>query len=158
MRIFSASTTLLFLLIAPALGASPGMANGYGAIDAPRDVDPQTLGQMFCDARISGDMHPLEPYFAPKLVHLLEEHADSRSAAGIPWQSYIYHPTACSIEIVNGFDDTIGVLVAITYDAPEQTWSDTINLDRTPDSWQINNVFYEGGGNLRFRLFESLPN
>jgi hypothetical protein len=156
MRIFLVST--LLLLATPALGASLNMANGYGSIDAPRDVDPQTLGQMFCDARISGDMQPLEPYFAPKLVNLLEETEGSRLSAAIPWQSYIYHPTACSIEIVNGYDDTIGVLVAITYDAPEQTWSDTINLDRTPDSWRINNVFYEGGGNLRFRLFEALPN
>lgn len=31
-----------------------------------------------------------------------------------------------------------------------------INLERTPDSWLINNVFYDGGGNLRFRLFEAL--
>lgn len=147
----------LFLAAAPAFGATLNMANGYGSIDAQRDVDPQTLGQMFCEARITGDMAPLEPYYAPKLVHLIEETERAHLAAATPWQSYIYHPTACSVEIVNGYDDTIGVLVAITYEAPELTWSDTINLDRTPDSWQINNVFYEGGGNLRFRLFEALP-
>ena len=26
--------------------------------------------------------------------------------------------------------------------------------ERTPASWWLNNVFYAGGGNLRFRLFE----
>ena len=70
----------------------------------------------------------------------------------MPWQGYVYHPTGCSIEVLNGATDTIGVLVRLTYTAPERTWSDTLNFERTPDSWWLNNVFYDGGGNLRFTL------
>ena len=41
---------LAFLVLAtPAAAVSLPMANGYGALDAPRDTDPLTLGQLFCD-------------------------------------------------------------------------------------------------------------
>ena len=101
------------------------------------------------------DMRPVERFFAPKLVRLLADTDESRLAAGVPWQSSSHQPSSCTVEVLNGFDDTIGVLVEISYQAPERQWSDVINLERTPDSWLINNVFYEGGGNLRFRLFEA---
>ena len=144
------------LVSTAAAGATLEMANGYGSIDAARDTDPITLAERFCDARISGDMTPLAPFFAPKLATLLDAHARSHLAAAVPWQGYIYQPTGCTFEVLNGFDDTVGVLVKITYSSAERSWSDTINLERTPDSWWINNVFYEQGGNLRFRLFDWL--
>src|SRR5688572_14383163 len=100
---------LAFTLFATsALGATtPPLGNGYGAIDAPRDVDPLTLAQSFCDARVAGDMSSVTPYFAPKLMRLLDEHARSK-ADGVPWQSYDDRPTRCSLEVVNNADDTIG--------------------------------------------------
>ncbi len=155
MRILPA--LVLSLITLPALAAMPPLGNGYGAIDAPRDIDPLTLAQRFCDARIAqSDMGALAPYFAPKLTRLLAEHARAHAASAIPWQSHEDRPMNCSLEVVNGFDDTIGVLVKLTYTANGTTWSDTLNLERTPDSWLINNVFYDGGGNLRFRLVDSL--
>ena len=45
----------------------------------------------------------------------------------------------------------------ITYVAQAHRWADTLNLERTPDSWLLNNVFYDGGGNLRFRLVDAAP-
>lgn len=149
LRLSSLAAALFFTTTA--LGAMPGMGNGYGAIDAPRDVDPVTLAERFCAARISGDMTPLEPYFAPKLARLLAVLGDPDQA---PWQGYREHPTDCELSVVNGYDDTIGVLVRITYSASGRTWSDTLNFERTPDSWRLNNVFYAQGGNLRFRLLE----
>jgi hypothetical protein len=139
------------LTAATPLGAAmPEMANGYGSIDAKRDVDPLTLASRFCQARITGDMSPLAQHFAPKLAHLVER----RDAASIPWQTFPDRPSDCSLTVVNGVDDTIGVLVRITYDTGARRWSDVLNLERTPDSWWINNVFYETGGNLRFRLVQ----
>lgn len=147
--------SLAFALISTtALAASPEMGNGYGAIDARRDVDPVSLAQRFCDIRVHrGDMRELYPWFAPKLIKLLDEHAHSHLAAAVPWQGYIYYPTACSVEALNGATDTIGVLIKLNYTSPERAWSDTLNFERTPDSWRINNIFYEDGGNLRFKLF-----
>ena len=133
--------------------AAPPPDNGYGAIDAVRDITPQALGEAFCKARIEGNMTPLARHFAPKLSELIEA---SANVGDIPWQSAAATPTGCSIEIVNGFDDTIGVLVRITYSSAEGSWADTLNLERTPDSWLINNVFYADGGNLRFKLFDQL--
>lgn len=147
---------LLAALPLTAAGAGLPMANGYGAIDAPRDTDPVALAERFCDARVTGDMTALTPFFAPKLTKLLDRHRESHLAAAVPWQSHIYRPTGCAVEVLNGFDDTVGVLVKVTYSSAERSWSDTLNLERTPDSWWINNVFCEGGGNLRFRLFDWL--
>lgn len=132
------------------LAATPALAD-YGRADAPRDIHPLELGELFCAARIAGDMAPLERYFAPKLERVL---AAADDPAAVPWQGRDARPSGCSAEIVNGFDDTIGVLVAVSYVAADANWTDVLNLERTPDSWWLNNVFYEGGGNLRFRLFE----
>ena len=144
-------------LSAPALAAadvSLGTANGYGWIGAQRDVSPETLGQMFCTARISGDMTPLAKYFAPKLTTLLAEIPPS---ASVPWQTFTDRPKSCGVSIVNGYDDTVGVIVELSYTADARHWADRLNLERTPDSWLLNNVFYQGGGNLRFRLVDLTP-
>jgi hypothetical protein len=146
--------TLAFLALAvPAAATSLPMGNGYGAIDAPRDTDPLSLAQLFCEARISGDMAPLQKFFAPKLVHLLAETPPDKVA----WQTLPDRPQRCEARVLNGFDDTIGVMVEITYLADAHKWADTLNLERTPDSWLLNNVFYDGGGNLRFRLVNAAP-
>ena len=144
----------LLALAAPAAAAPLEMANGYGAIDAPRDTDPMTLGKLFCASRINGDMTALTPFFATKLRTLL---AETPAAAAVPWQTFPDHPKSCDVTILNGFANTIGVLVEVSYVADTRKWSDTLNLERTPDSWRLNNVFYEGGGNLRFRLLEASP-
>ncbi|MEO7223324.1 MAG: hypothetical protein ABIY37_12700 [Devosia sp.] len=144
---------LFAALAGSATAASLPMANGYGAIDAPRNTDPVTLAQLFCAARISGDMAPLQEFFAPKLTKLLAE----TPAAAIPWQSYPDHPQSCAVTVLNGFDDTVGVIVEVAYTAAARTWADQLNLERTPDSWLLNNVFYDGGGNLRFRLVNATP-
>lgn len=144
---------LAFLaLIAPASAASLPMANGYGAIDAPRDTDPLRLGRMFCAARLAGDMTPLEPFYAPKLARLL-----ATAPGAVDWQGHPDRPQGCTASIVNGYDDTVGLIVEIAYTAAGRHWRDQLNLERTPTSWRLNNVFYDGGGNLRFRLVESAP-
>ena len=144
----------LLVLATPAAGASLPMANGYGALGAPRDIEPLALGQLFCAARIAGDMSALEKYYAPKLVRLLKDVPSS----AVPWQADPVRPQSCTASIVNGFDDTIGVIVQLTYTAAgARSWADQLNLERTPDSWLLNNVFYEGGGNLRFRLVNATP-
>ena len=148
MRAFLA---IAFIGVAAASAASsPMIGNGYGAREAPRDIDPARLGQLFCESRVAGDMSALTSYFAPKLKSVL----DGVPAGEVPWQSRNSAPTGCTVEIVNGYADTIGVLVKVTYVSPAGGWSDTLNLERAPATWLLNNVFYEGGGNLRFRLFE----
>jgi hypothetical protein len=155
--------TVAFAL--PAAAVSLPMGNGYGAKDAPRDIDPETLGQLFCKARMGGDMSPVEKFFAPKLIDSISNaqasDAEFRTAhpgdtsplaSGIPWQTVAATPNDCSIEILNGARDTIGVLVKISYSSPQGSWADTLNLVRTVDSWDIDNVFYDHGGNLRFKL------
>ncbi len=135
----------LALLVGPATAGK----YSYGTIDAPRDTTPLELGAQFCAARIAGDMTPVASHFAPKLVTALALASDPQD---VPWQSRSETPQTCTPAILNGFDDTIGVLVELTYHSGEALWRDVLNLERTVDSWQINNVFYEGGGNLRFRL------
>jgi hypothetical protein len=141
-------------IASPAFAGSMDMANGYGWIGAERNIDPETLGKLFCEARIKGDMSKLQAFFAPKLTNLL---AQAPATTQVPWQAFPDQPKSCAIKILNGYDDTVGVLVEIDYVADARQWADTLNLERTPDSWLLNNVFYEDGGNLRFRLVSTLP-
>jgi hypothetical protein len=96
-------------------------------------------------------MSALGKFYAPKLVKLL------KGASTVPWQTYPDMPQSCAVSIVNGFDDTVGVIVEVAYTAAAHKWVDQLNLERTPDSWLLNNVFYDGGGNLRFRLMNTAP-
>ena len=143
MRLFVLASALLLSL--PALAASP-----YGDPNTPRDPDARRLGEMVCAARIDGDMRPLLPFMDPAFRKV------STIAIGdYLWQSHpAEQPTSCTIDIVNGFDRTREVLVRITYRSKDSVWADIVNLLRTPDSWKITNVFYETGGNLKFRMFE----
>lgn len=151
MRVLAAIAFLV--LTGPATAASVPLGNGYGAIDAPRNTDPLTLARLFCTARMAGDMSALRGFFAPKLDRLLAETPPNEVA----WQTFPDRPKGCEAKVLNGFDDTVGVLVEIAYTADARKWSDTLNLERTPDSWLLNNVFYQDGGNLRFRLFSGTP-
>ena len=131
-----------------------GAGAGYGDIDAPRDTDPLTLAKSFCAARLGdGDMSALEPYYAPKLKAVLA----AAGTAPVPWQSHATKPQSCEPEVLYGQDDIIGVLVRLSYVADAERWADMLNFQRTPESWLLNNVLYESGGNLRFRLFETAP-
>jgi len=150
MRTFLTALILAIALPATAASTVPPLGNGYGAKDAVRDIDSVTLGREFCAARLLDDMSRVSKYIAPKLQTMLAEAGDS-----VPWQSVDVRPTGCDISVINGATDTIGVLLLVSYSAPGATWSDTLTLQRTPDSWHIHNVFYEGGGNLRFRLFQA---
>ena len=141
---------MLFATVARA--ASPEMGNGYGAIDAVRDISPTELGQLFCAARLKANMDTIVPFIAPKLATLL---GAAGTSGAITWQSYDERPHSCSIEIVNGYDNTIGVLVKLTYVSEAHQWSDVLNLERTPESWRLNNIFFGVGGNLRFKLFDN---
>lgn len=155
MRMLFALAFILALAAPAAAASSLEMANGYGWSGAVRDVTPERLGQLFCDARRSGDMSALDKFYAPKLSRLLGEAA--AAGVAVSWQGYPDQPQNCAISILNGYDDTVGVMVELSYAAIGKSWSDTLNLERTPDSWLLNNVFYQGGGNLRFRLVNSLP-
>lgn len=93
------------------------------------------------------------PARPPRLVRLLA----GTPADKVDWQAFPDHPQSCALSIVNGYDDTVGVIVEVAYRATGRSWRDQLNLERTPDSWLLNNVFYQGGGNLRFRLVEQAP-
>ena len=119
-----------FAFTGPAIAASLPMANGYGALDAPRDIDPLTLARRFCDARIAGDMSPLEKFFAPKLSRLLAQ----TPAAKVAWQTFPDHPASCEAKIINCFADTVGALAELTYFSAVRNGADSLKLEPTPSS------------------------
>jgi len=141
-----------WIVLAFTLLVLTGAGAGYGDIDAGRDTDPLTLAKAFCAARLGdGDMSRLAPWYAPKLKHVLA----SAGSGPVPWQSRNLKPDRCEPEVLYGQDDIIGVLVRLSYAAGTEHWADILNFQRTPTSWLLNNVLYETGGNLRFRLFEA---
>ncbi|RYG79598.1 MAG: hypothetical protein EON59_15895 [Alphaproteobacteria bacterium] len=112
---------------------------------------PLTLLTLTGAARVGdGDMSALERWYAPKLQNLLK----AADGVPIPWQSHDVKPERCDAEVLYGQPRIIGVLVRLSYAAGAEQWTDILNFQRTPTSWLLNNVLYESGGNLRFRLFE----
>ncbi len=141
-----------WLMLPVTLLVLTGAGAGYGDIDAPRDTDPLRLANAFCAARLGdGNMSPLAPWYAPKLRTVLAAAGDRP----VPWQSRDLKPERCDAEVLYGQDNIVGVLVRLSYTAGGERWSDVLNFQRTPTSWLLNNVLYETGGNLRFRLFEA---
>jgi len=142
-----------------------------GSADTPRHPNPVELGSLFCNARITGDMSMVDAYVAPVLKQSIAAVADRAErfrqrfpdkrvplTEGLPWQTLPDQPARCAIEIVNGIENAPIILVKLSYfvDGDAQPrWADTIQLDRTPDRWLIDNVFYAHGGNMRFKLLEA---
>ena len=142
-----------------------------GNADTPRHPDPVELANIFCNATITGDMSLIDPHVAPVLqdsIAAVDVRAQSFRerhpgvpvplADGLPWQTFKDRPTRCAVEFVNGIEKAPIILVKLSYFVDGESkakWADTIQLDRTPDHWLIDNVFYANGGNMRFRLLEA---
>lgn len=139
----------LLLAVTPALAAPAAPAAGFDAGDVPRDTDPVRLALDFCTGLATGDMRPLADHFAPALKSALA----GVPPENVPWGTWPERPGTCRLEVLNGTDSAPGVLVQLTYVTGNHVWSDTLAFERTPRTWLLNNVFYETGGNLRFRLF-----
>jgi hypothetical protein len=160
---------ILSLLLLSALPAAARY--DAGSPETPRHPDPAELGQLFCQARVTGDMTLLDGHLAGVLLESIGEaekkleafrtqypNATHPFSNELPWQTYPDRPSRCATEIVNGIDKAPVVLVKLSYFVPgnpDAKWSDTIQMDRTPTSWLIDNVFYANGGNMRFKLFEA---
>jgi len=134
----------------------PAQAWDAGNADSPRTPTPLQVAERFCAAAISGEWTRLRPPMAPALLSSIVKalrHAGEDVA--IPWSSLSGRPSTCDASFVNGIENAPIVLVAVTYWLPDGSQRvDQVQMDRTPDSWVVDNVLYEGGGNLRFRLAE----
>jgi hypothetical protein len=161
-----------FALPLLALLATPALARyDAGRPETERHPDPLELGELFCKARVADDMSLLGGHLAPILIASIDD-AQAKAEAllkrspmlptplhkGLPWQTRAERPTSCTVELVNGIAQAPVVMVKLNFFVAGDSaakWADTIQLERTPTSWLIDNVFYANGGNMRFKLAEA---
>ena len=98
--------------VLPALLLVSSLALPARAEDGMVTLKAEQIGQVFCLSRLLAQT----------------------PAAKVAWQTFPDHPASCEAKILNGFDDTVGVLVELTYFADARHWADTLNLERTPDA------------------------
>ena len=165
-RLVTAALAATCLVSAPAQAQAPGLT-------------PDEVGAIFCLSRTGDDPGVLSGLLTPGLAAVIAE-AEAQDAAwaaanpgekpplgdGIPWQSVPDHVDTCRADNVGWMMDE--ATLDITYGfagAPEITVKDRLHLRlvRTRPVelpvWRIDNVRYDGGGDLRQVLTSAfLPN
>lgn len=118
------------------------------------------IADIFCIARLSGDMAPVMAILTPKLGELVEAHmpAGSDVATAIPWQSKPDYANTCQTVGAQGSGEAPIAVLAYGYrEADKVGYADGIVLRSIEGRLRIDDINYGvGGGTLRQRL-EALP-
>lgn len=137
----------VFLLAAAlALGASPSQA---------LSLTSSQVGDIYCAARLSGDMAPILAILTPELAALvasqLPEGADAATA--IPWQSDPAYADTCMPVGASGTADAPEIVIAFGYrDPAKPQYADRLVMRFVDKRLRIDDIAYASGGTLRERL------
>jgi hypothetical protein len=140
---------LAFLAAGPVLALEPVMPAHVAA-------------EMFCMARIVGDMRLAEPYFTAELSYAIEkamaqnaviqkQHPDEKPPLGdgVPWSSWPDAAAECVVDYAAAKATPAEIPVTYT-DAgePKTSWSDTLVLLQVEGEWKLDDIAYGVGGRL----------
>ena len=118
------------------------------------------IAEVFCIARLSGDMAPVLAILTPELSELAHKHLPSGAdaATAIPWQSQSDYPNTCDPVGAQGDADAPIAVLAYGYrEADKAGYADGIVLHFIDKRLRIDDIIYGvGGGTLRQRL-EAMP-
>lgn len=141
---------LLLALIAP-LASTPASAVS---------MSTGQVADIFCIARLSGDMAPVLAILTPELGELVVAHipAGSDAATTIPWQSRPDYANTCQTVGAQGSGEAPIAVLAYGYrEADKVGYADGIVLRFIDGRLRIDDINYGvGGGTLRQRL-EAMP-
>ena len=118
------------------------------------------IAEVFCIARLSGDMAPVMAILTPELSELVHKHLPPGAdpATAIPWQSQSDYANTCDPVGAQGSADApIAVLFFGYREADKTGYADGIVLHFIDERVRIDDINYGvGGGTLRQRL-EEMP-
>lgn len=118
------------------------------------------IAEVFCIARLSGDMAPVLALLTPELGEMVEKHLPSGAdaATAIPWQSKSDYANTCDPVGAQGSGDAPIAVIAYGHrEADKFGYADGIVLHFVEERLRIDDITYGvGGGTLRQRL-EAMP-
>ena len=142
---------LPLLALTAALAASPAFAVSMTAAQ---------VAEVFCIARLSGDMAPVLAILTSELNELVQKHlpAGADAATAIPWQSELDYANTCEPVGAQGSGEVPIVVLAYGYrEADKAGYADGIVMHFVDRRLRIDDInFGVGGGTLRQRL-EAMP-
>jgi hypothetical protein len=138
--------TAAVLLAALALSATPASALSLTAVQ---------VGEIYCDARLSGDMAPVLAILTPELAALvtkkLPEGADAATA--IPWQSQSDYANTCMAVGSSGTAEQPEIIIAFGYRDPAKAqYADRLIMRFIDQRLRIDDIAYANSGTLRQKL------
>ena len=138
--------TFAAALILAALATTPASALSLTAVQ---------VGEIYCDARLSGDMAPVLAILTPELAALVQkklpEGADA--ATVIPWQSQSDYANTCMAVGSSGTAEQPEIIIAFGYRDPAKAqYADRLVMRFVDLRLRIDDIAYATSGTLRQKL------
>jgi hypothetical protein len=133
-------------IAAAALTASPVLA---------LSLTSTQVGEIYCDARLSGDMAPVLAILTPELAALVAKNtpAGADVATAVPWQSSTDYADTCMPVGATGTAEQPEVVIAFGYRDPgKPQYADRLIMRFVDKRLRIDDIAYANSGTLRGKL------
>lgn len=140
--------SVLLVTAALSLAASPAPA---------LSLSSSQVGDIYCAARLSGDMAPVLAILTPELAALVAQHLPdgADAATTIPWQSSSDYANTCMPVGASGTADAPEIVIAFGYRDPNKAqYADKLVMRFVNQRLRIDDVAYSTGSTLRERLIK----
>jgi len=136
----------ILVLAALAATASPALA---------MSLTTSQVGEIYCAARLSGDMAPVLAILTPELAELVQHHLppDADAATAIPWQSSDDYANTCMPIGASGTAERPEIVIAFGYrDPAKRQYADRLVMRFIDKRLRIDDIAYATTGALREKL------
>jgi hypothetical protein len=133
-------------LAATVLTASPVLALSLTSAE---------VGEIYCDARLSGDMAPVLAILTPELAALVAKSipAGADAATAVPWQSSTDYANTCMPVGASGTAERPEIVIAFGYRDPGKAqYADRLIMRFVDKRLRIDDIAYANSGTLRDKL------
>jgi hypothetical protein len=133
-------------LAATVLSASPVLA---------LSLTSTQVGEIYCDARLSGDMAPVLAILTPELAALVAKSmpAGTDAATAVPWQSSTDYANTCMPVGASGTAERPEIVIAFGYRDPGKAqYADRLIMRFVDKRLRIDDIAYANSGTLRDKL------
>ena len=113
------------------------------------------VGEIYCDARLSGDMAPVLAILTPELAAIVAKSipAGADAATAVPWQSSTDYADTCMPVGASGTADRPEIVIAFGYRDPGKAqYADRLVMRFVDQRLRIDDIAYANSGTLREKL------
>ena len=113
------------------------------------------VGEIYCDARLSGDMAPVLAILTPELAALVAGSipAGADAATAVPWQSSADYANTCMPVGASGTAEQPETVIPFGYSDPNKPqYADKLVMRFIDQRLRIDDIAYGSSGTLRDKL------